>query len=171
MGCNNCQKQDVVIPPQATRAATLGPAEVSVLYTGGPPETIWRGLRAAIPADCNSVTIDDDGTIRYTQKGLSSIKPLSPPEGFQIVEEGVFAPTWPTCRARVFIAQIRECGLHVNAVCMEPSAEAFGAAVSCATCKECLCRKPIEVIRPSRRQPPHLPEQALAGPSPPSTRQ
>lgn len=139
MGCNDCKEQ--------TTACGLG--NVAVVYTGGPESTIWEGLKAALPAD-SSITLDNDGTIRYV-----SGTPPSPPEGFQVVDDWTFRSAWPTCRGRVFIATMRKCGLAISAVCMEPGEE-FGSPVSCDWCANCGWRRPIEVRQPERRAFPNI---------------
>lgn len=131
MACDDCQK------------LTYGLGHVAVIYTGGPESMIWEGLRATLPADSN-ITLGSDGTIRY----VSGVPP-SPPEGFQAIDDWTFKSIWPTCRSRVFMATVRECGLAISAVCMEPG-EAFGSPVSCDWCASCQHQRPIKVKQPKR---------------------
>jgi hypothetical protein len=155
--CNNCpdEPRRTEQPLRAPETAPLGPGPVTIIHTGGPVSTIWAGVRASIPASCDWVTIDDEGTIRYTKKGPDGTQPPSPPEGFEIVDELTFQSRWEPCRGRAYIAEVRECGcLHITAVCMVAGSGSYGSAVSREQCGECDHKQPIVEPLPLNRIPP-----------------
>lgn len=168
MPCNDCSKtRSEKHPLRAPETPSRGLGKVTIVYTGGPVEAIWQGLRAALPADSDHVTLDDDGTIRYTKNGPGGDEPPGPPEGFEVVDDWTFRSLWKPCRGQAFIAEVQECGcLNITTVCFG-LCETFGNPVSLGQCERCENRQ----ATPPRPRPFARDGEGLAPAYPPNIHQ